>query len=141
MPDSTGASEPVSVQAFFEPESKTMMSPESIDRYRQQLLERREVLRAEASDGAQRRVGEDRFSAIASEVPDAGDASVAAEQADLRNAQLSRDVGELLAIERALVRLDDGSYGMCQGCAERIVAERLLAVPYARHCVPCASRG
>lgn len=44
-------------------------------------------------------------------------------------------------IDAALLRLDDGSYGMCQGCAERIVAERLLAVPYTRYCVPCASRG
>jgi RNA polymerase-binding transcription factor DksA len=41
-------------------------------------------------------------------------------------------------IDAALLRLDDGSYGLCQGCAERIVAERLLLVPYARHCSLCA---
>jgi DnaK suppressor protein len=43
-------------------------------------------------------------------------------------------------IDAALLRLDDGSYGMCLGCTERIVAERLLVVPYARYCVPCATR-
>lgn len=43
-------------------------------------------------------------------------------------------------IDQALRRLEDGSYGMCLGCTEPIVAERLIAVPYARYCVPCASR-
>lgn len=43
-------------------------------------------------------------------------------------------------IDAALLRLDDGSYGLCMGCAGRMVAERLLALPYARYCVPCATR-
>lgn len=43
----------------------------------------------------------------------------------------------LLEIDRALLRLDDGSYGFCVGCAEPIPQERLLAVPYASYCVPC----
>ena len=113
------------------------MTPDSTARHRQQLLDRREVLRAEASDGARRRVGEDRYEAIASEVPDAGDASVATEQSDLRNAQLSRDVTELLAIERALVRLDDGSYGVCSTCDEDIAPARLDAEPTAERCIGC----
>lgn len=46
----------------------------------------------------------------------------------------------LLEIDQALLRLDDGSYGLCLGCTEPILAERLFAVPYTRHCVPCASR-
>ena len=44
-------------------------------------------------------------------------------------------------IDEAVLRLETGSYGTCVTCAQRIVAERLLAVPYARCCVPCASRG
>lgn len=44
----------------------------------------------------------------------------------------------LTEIDQALVRLDDGSYGFCVGCSEPIHPERLLAVPYTRHCVPCA---
>jgi DnaK suppressor protein len=41
-------------------------------------------------------------------------------------------------IDLALLRLDDGSYGFCARCTQPIPAERLLAVPYARHCAPCA---
>lgn len=41
-------------------------------------------------------------------------------------------------IDQALLRLDDGRYGFCVGCTEPIPAERLQAVPYTPHCVPCA---
>jgi DnaK suppressor protein len=42
---------------------------------------------------------------------------------------------ELTDVERALRRLDDGSYGICQACGQEIVDERLEAVPAARFCV------
>jgi DnaK suppressor protein len=44
----------------------------------------------------------------------------------------------LVEIDKALLRLEDGSYGFCLGCADPIPEERLLAVPYASHCVACA---
>ena len=48
-------------------------------------------------------------------------------------------------ISAALKRLDDGSYGICEGCLEKGVSEskaripkaRLHAIPYARNCVEC----
>jgi len=44
----------------------------------------------------------------------------------------------LVEIDQALLRVDDGSYGFCVGCTKPIPTERLLAIPYASHCVPCA---
>jgi DnaK suppressor protein len=44
----------------------------------------------------------------------------------------------LVEIDKALLRLEDGSYGFCLGCADAMPEERLLAVPYARHCEACA---
>lgn len=41
-------------------------------------------------------------------------------------------------IDQAVLRLDDGSYGFCAGCTDPIPQERLLAMPFARYCVPCA---
>ena len=41
-------------------------------------------------------------------------------------------------IDDALLRLDEGGYGRCDGCGTSIPDERLLAVPYAKHCVACA---
>ncbi len=42
---------------------------------------------------------------------------------------------ELADVERALQRLDDGGYGTCEACGERIADERLEAMPAARFCV------
>jgi DnaK suppressor protein len=44
------------------------------------------------------------------------------------------------AIDAALGRLDDGSYGTCQRCGRPIGAERLAARPTALTCVTCAGR-
>ena len=43
-------------------------------------------------------------------------------------------------IEGALQRIEDGIYGVCQNCDAKIPKTRLNAVPYAVHCVKCASR-
>jgi len=43
--------------------------------------------------------------------------------------------GELRDVERALQRLDDGTYGRCEVCREPIADERLEAIPAARFCV------
>lgn len=39
----------------------------------------------------------------------------------------------------ALDRLDAGTFGTCERCGQAIAAERLDALPYARHCVGCAA--
>ena len=46
-----------------------------------------------------------------------------------------------LKIQRALEKLDEGSYGICDGCGQPIMAARLRAMPASVVCVPCADRG
>ena len=40
-------------------------------------------------------------------------------------------------IDRAVARIDAGSYGRCERCGQEIPEERLEAVPYATLCVTC----
>ena len=44
----------------------------------------------------------------------------------------------LVEIDRALHRLDDGSYEACERCGGDIGAERLAALATATRCAPCA---
>ena len=44
-------------------------------------------------------------------------------------------------LDSALDRLRHGLYGMCEGCAEPIAYERLLARPAVRACVQCLDDG
>ena len=49
---------------------------------------------------------------------------------------LAENSGEVLeAIERALKRLDDGSYGTCVNCGKPIPEERLEALPWTELCI------
>lgn len=41
-------------------------------------------------------------------------------------------------IERALVKLDEGTYGTCDNCGNEIVAGRLNAAPESALCIDCA---
>ena len=50
------------------------------------------------------------------------------------------DADELARINRALERMADGSYGLCDECGCAIPFERLKAEPMTRHCVACKSR-
>ena len=44
---------------------------------------------------------------------------------------------ELARINRALLKLQDGSYGICEECGEPIPVARLEIVPDAARCVAC----
>lgn len=43
--------------------------------------------------------------------------------------------GMLAQIDRALAKIDEGSYGICDRCGEKITQERLDAAPYATLCL------
>lgn len=47
---------------------------------------------------------------------------------------------ELDDLDRALAKLEDGTYGVCEACGKEIPAERLEALPGARLCVEDAAR-
>lgn len=48
--------------------------------------------------------------------------------------------GLLLQTERALAKIDDGTYGVCEGCGQPIGKARLLAFPRATLCVSCKQK-
>jgi DnaK suppressor protein len=63
---------------------------------------------------------------------------VDAEHRDDLDLALLQMQGETLAgIDRALRRLDAGTYGTCADCGKPIPSERLRALPFAARCRPC----
>jgi DnaK suppressor protein len=44
----------------------------------------------------------------------------------------------LARIDRALAKLDEGTYGICEGCGRAIPEKRLQAMPESVTCVQCA---
>jgi len=103
----------------------------------QEMEKRRRSLRAELLRDAERTRAES-YSEVAGAVTDLGDEALADLIADLDNAELTRDLNELRALEEALSRLDDNAgFGRCGDCGLDIPFERLRAEPAALRCVDC----
>lgn len=71
------------------------------------------------------------------------------EDVDLAQALSDRETSDILVhlldqnreqVERALARVKEGAYGMCEDCSQRIPAERLRYQPAATRCVECQGR-
>ena len=50
------------------------------------------------------------------------------------------DAKILQAIEEALRRMDQGTYGVCRDCGEEIAPARLNAIPWTRVCITCKEK-
>jgi len=95
-------------------------------------LQRRESELVNELTNEQTRAANEPFERVASEVPDAGDASVADVAVDSASAERERDTAELAEVRSALGRMESGGYGLCQECGEPIPIDRLRAFPTAR---------
>ena len=87
-------------------------------------------------------IEEEAFAATQSEL--SGDVGLDDESADAGTATFEREkdlsiennVRDLLAkIDRALGRIDDGSYGICERCGKPIEKARIKALPYVDLCI------
>jgi DnaK suppressor protein len=45
---------------------------------------------------------------------------------------------EIAKVSAALIRMDNGRYGICVECSEPIEVDRIKAYPYADECIDCA---
>jgi len=52
----------------------------------------------------------------------------------------SREGKFLVYLDRALKKMDEGTYGYCEDCGEPIAKARLEAVPTAKLCMTCKSK-
>jgi len=74
---------------------------------------------------------------IANDVRDLEDESFADLMVDVSLAEIDRDLEELRAIDAALLRMANGSYGSCDVCDRPIDLKRLEAAPEALRCIDC----
>lgn len=90
--------------------------------YDQTLLESQEVRMVEVNDTA----GDDQ-----------ADSGTKTAERDTAQSLLRTILDRRAQFERAMARLDDGTYGLCEGCGRPIPAERLEIFPSATSCVSC----
>ncbi len=118
------------VDKFLEEQRALLVSERAT--YAQQA----ETLRAEAEQlAAEMEPGDVQFD---EESGEGGTMNVERERDLALSAQARAAVDE---IDRALAKLDAGTYGICERCGEPIKRARLKALPYAALCIACKSGG
>jgi DnaK suppressor protein len=71
---------------------------------------------------------------------DDGDWSIVDLSEDISFKHLSTHRENLLKIDEALRKLDEGTYGICEDCGEEITQERLNILPFAIYCIDCQEK-
>lgn len=61
---------------------------------------------------------------------DSGSEEVSSQLAEIESRELTQ-------VDRALLRLKQGTYGLCEGCGKKINVARLDALPFSTTCIQC----
>ncbi|MGH2672025.1 MAG: TraR/DksA C4-type zinc finger protein [Actinomycetota bacterium] len=116
---------------------KTAVSKKELDDLRERLLAEQTELQEQLTT-----IEEQTFAASQSDL--SGEVSFDEENADAgtftfereRDLSIENNVRDLMRkIQRALVRMDEGTYGICSRCGKPIEKARLKALPYADLCI------
>lgn len=124
------APEKAPAKAAAKAPAKTGKDP--LEKHRQQLLTRQEELLQDISRN--RQVTDE---TVDEQAQDMVDRATSAYTREFAFSLSESDRKALLLIEQALLRLDQGTYGVCVHCQGVVQEKRLEAVPWARHCLEC----
>ena len=117
------------------------MSTVDVEHFRGLLLERREAVTA-----ALENLHRENSGSLEEETGELVSGSADQHMADTATETVEREIGNTLelhderllyAIDAALQRVDEGTYGKCVNCGARIPEERLEAMPWATLCIEC----
>lgn len=70
-------------------------------------------------------------------VPDPGDASMTDDLRDFLHVLSDSKREQILEIDEAIRRIENGSYGICTRCEEEIDIKRLDVQPFTPYCLSC----
>lgn len=117
-----------------EPE-KAPAPQNEMDATRNMLVEMREKLITEISE-----VLKVKSLAAPTDIGDVLDQAGDERDRELTLILTDRDKEKLLAINEALEKLKEGTYGICEECGEKIGRGRIKVMPLAKFCVNCQSK-
>lgn len=107
------------------------MKPEKLEFFRNLLNERLSALIAEANRSVSN-MTEEKLN-----LPDAIDLASEESNRDFSIRLKDRERKLIYKIKKAIDRIDEGDYGVCEVCGEDIAHKRLIARPVTTHCIDC----
>lgn len=126
------AKAPVKEAAGSAPKAAPRPAKDPSEKYRKRLLAKQEELIHDL-----RRNREVTEETVDEQAQDMVDRATSAYTREFAFSLSESDRRTLLLIDQALLRLDQGTYGVCVHCQGHVQEKRLEAVPWARHCIDC----
>jgi len=118
------------------PQQKTKTSQNRLVDIRKSLLKKKETILKEVKEEIAKYIsGENRQ--LVDTALDDGDWAVVDISEDISLQRLSAHRKLMYAIDEAIRKLAEGTYGTCEDCGEEISEKRLLVLPAATLCVDC----
>jgi len=111
------------------------MDKKTLEKYRKKLLKAREELIKKiiadynSSKSSEREIAQD-----------IGDQALDTYSKEFLYSLSDADRKQLLMINEALNRIEEGSYGFCLRCGKKIAAKRLDVIPWAKYCIECQEK-
>ncbi len=107
--------------------------------HREMIVKKREEVLKELNRELNERVNQssELRSALGS---DLGDLSTLSLDSDLSASLATRYSNMLKQFDEALEKVEEGTYGICEECGEKIDGRRLEIVPSTLYCAPCQER-
>jgi DnaK suppressor protein len=72
--------------------------------------------------------------------PDWAEQAVVRQNDQILDSLHAEETIQIMAIQAALKRMDEGTYGICLTCDNPIAKKRLEALPYTTRCIECAEK-
>jgi DnaK suppressor protein len=117
-----------------------------MEKYKTKLLEEKKLLETELASLGKKDVETGDWEATpesemkAQDVPDEGDLADRAEDYEEKSSTLSTLESRLEDINHSLKDIEEGTYGICEICKNKIEEERLEVNPSARTCKVCMEK-
>lgn len=120
--------------------NKGIKHKEKIDKFegvRKKLASMRQTILNEAKAEVDQILSEeDKYNGVS----DDGDFADVAFRDAMQGSKLTRHRSQLRDIEEALLKIEGGTYGICDDCGEEIPVGRLNVMPFALRCVDCQEK-
>ena len=114
-------------------------SPEKLAEVKERLLEQKQRLWQEVKDKLKSHIG-DGYQEMLATARDEEDQASVSHLAETHLTLLGPKRMELEAIEEALQRIENGTYGVCEACGHAIEPRRLEVMPETPFCRNCMSQ-
>jgi RNA polymerase-binding protein DksA len=119
---------------------RKILTPEEIEKYKQQLLNERNETEKLIRDITELQKKNGEKGATSPYSLHQADTAADTTLAERRAFYMDNEIKKLKEINYALKKIYDGDFGICEMCGKPIQTRRLDVIPYAHFCIECETK-